>query len=342
MNRRFLIPVSFFLLLLSGCGNVEHKQNTEPTVKVKVEKVDFSDNNTLSFYSGTVKEENSTSLSFPVMGTIDRVCVVLGETVSKGQLLATIDESSMLSAYKAAQASLHQAEDAYNRMKELHEKGSLAEIKWIDIQSKYRQAKSMEEMAKKNLDDCKLYAPYDGVISSKSVETGQNVTPGVPVFNIVSCRNMNVRISVPENEVSRVRKGQKADIVIPALDDMKFSGTVIEKGIQANPISRSYEVRIKIDSASSLSDVMPGMVTEVYLADNESTHSVVIPAGVLRLDENNNYFVWLNKSGKAEKRTVVCSGFTASGVMVSSGLQPGDEIIVEGAQKVSEGTPLSI
>ena len=342
MNRRFLIPVSSFLLLLSGCGNVEHKQNTEPTVKVKVEKVDFSDNKTLSFYSGTVKEENSTSLSFPVMGTIDRVCVVLGETVSKGQLLATINESSMLSAYKAAKASLHQAEDAYNRMKELHEKGSLAEIKWIDIQSKYRQAKSMEEMAKKNLDDCKLYSPYSGVISLKSIEVGQNVAPGVPVFNIVSRRNMNVRISVPENEISRIEKGQKAVIVVPALEDMKFSGVVAEKGIQANPISRSYEVKIKIDDSASAGNVMPGMVTEVYISKESEVQSVVIPAAILQLDEDNNYFVWLNKSGKATKRIVICSGFTSSGVTVESGLNPGDEIIVEGQQKVSEGTLVSM
>lgn len=336
-----MVPVSL-MLLFAGCGNEEHKQNNETSVKVKVEKVEFSDSSSEYFYSGTVKEENTTALSFPVMGTVSNVYAAFGETVSKGQLLATIDESSMQSAYKAAKASLHQAEDAYNRMKELHEKGSLAEIKWIDIQSKYRQAKSLEEMAKKNLDDCKLYAPYDGVISSKSVETGQNVAPGVPVFNIVSRRNMNVRISVPENEISRIEKGQRAVIVIPALDDMKLGGVVSEKGIQANPISRSYEVKIKIDESSSAGNVMPGMVTEVYISKESSSPSVVIPAGIIQLDEDNNYFVWLNNSGKATKRIVVCSGFTSSGVTIKSGLHQGDEIIVEGQQKVSEGTLLSM
>lgn len=341
MNKRILVPVSL-VLLLAGCGDTEHKQNEETSVKVKVEKVGFSDSNCEYFYSGTVKEENTTALSFPVMGTVDKVYATFGETVRQGELLATIDESSMVSAYEAAKASLLQAEDAYNRMKELHEKGSLAEIKWIDIQSKYRQAKSMEELAKKNLDDCKLYSPYSGVISSKSIEVGQNVAPGVPVFNIVSRRNMNVRISVPENEISRIEKGQKAVIVVPALEDMKLSGVVAEKGIQANPISRSYEVKIKIDESASAGNVMPGMVTEVYISKESDVQSVVIPAAILQLDEDNNYFVWLNKSGKATKRIVICSGFTSSGVTVESGLNPGDEIIVEGQQKVSEGTLVSM
>lgn len=341
MNKRFLVPVSL-MLLFAGCGDEEHKQNDEMVVKVKVEKVEFSDCNSMYFYSGTVKEENTTALSFPVMGTVNNVYATFGETVRQGQLLATVDESSMLSAYEAAKASLLQAEDACNRMKELHEKGSLPEIKWIDIQSKYRQAKSMEEMAKKNLDDCKLYSPYSGVISSKSIEVGQNVTPGLPVFNIVSRHSMNVIISVPENEISRIEKGQKAVIVIPALEDMKLGGEVFEKGIQANPISRSYEVKIKIDESSEACDVMPGMVTEIYIEKDSDSQGVIIPAGIIQLDEDNNYFVWLNKSGKATKRIVICSGFTSSGVTVESGLHPGDEIIVEGQQKVSEGTLVSM
>lgn len=341
MDKRFLVPVSL-MFFFAGCRNEEHKQNNETSVKVKVEKIEFSDSGSVCVYSGTVKEENTTALSFPIMGTVKNVYAAFGETVRQGELLATIDESSMNSAYEAAKASLYQAEDAYNRMKELYEKGSLAEIKWIDIQSKYRQAKSMEEMAKKNLDDCKLYSPFSGVISSKTIEVGQNVAPGVPVFNIVSRQNMNVKISVPENEISRIEKGQRAVVVIPALENMKFDGVVSEKGIQANPISRSYEVKIKIDETSLAGDVMPGMVTEVYMSKESASPAVVIPAGIIQLDEDNNYFVWLNNSGKATKRIVVCSGFTSSGVTVESGLHPGDEIIVEGQQKVSEGTLLSM
>ena len=276
------------------------------------------------------------------MGTVKSVHVGLGSVVHRGQLLATIDDTSIRSAYNAAKASLEQAEDAYRRMKELHDKGSLADIKWMDAQSKYQQACSMEEMARKNLDDCKLYAPYSGVIASKSVEVGQNVSPGLPVFNIVDRQNLNVVVSVPETEISNVNRGQEAVIVIPALADMKVDGEVTEKGIKANPLSRSYEVKIKIKDNDDLKKIMPGMITEVFMSGESSEQKIVIPANVLQLDENNQYFVWLNNGGKASKRIVSCGDFTANGVIVVSGLHAGDEVIVEGHQKVCEGTVIEL
>lgn len=341
MNKQLFISASLLFFLVS-CGKTEQLKNETEAVKVKVEKVVFSEDGYESFYSGTVNEENSTSLSFSVMGTVKSVHVGWGSVVHRGQLLATIDDSSIRSAYNAAKASLEQAEDAYRRMKELHDKGSLADIKWMDAQSKYQQACSMEEMARKNLDDCKLYAPYSGVIASKSVEVGQNVSPGLPVFNIVDRQNLNVVVSVPETEISNVNKGQGAVIVIPALADMKVDGEVTEKGIKANPLSRSYEVKIKIKDGDALKRIMPGMITEVFMSGESSEQKIVIPANILQLDENNEYFVWLNNGGKASKRIVSCGDFTANGVIVVSGLHAGDEVIVEGQQKVCEGTVIEL
>lgn len=341
MNKKFLILVSF-LVFLYGCGKSEHVKNEPVAVKVKIEKVETDNGGCTSFYSGTVKEENASLLNFSVMGTVSGIHVGLGTVVHKGQLLATIDDTSLKSAYEAAKAARDQAEDAYSRMKELHQKGSLADIKWMEVKSKYQQACSMEEMAKKQLADCRLYAPFSGVISSKSIEVGQNVNPAVPAFTLVSGKDMNVRISVPETEISNVYKGQEAVVIIPALNDSRLEGSVIEKGIQANPVSRSYEVKIRLDNSSLSGKVMPGMITEVYLTGKLSTQHIVIAANLIQIDENNNYFVWLNDKGKASKRIIACGDFTPTGVTVVSGLNAGDEIIVEGQQKVCEGTKLEL
>ena len=116
----------------------------------------------------------------------------------------------MQNTYQAAKAALKQAEDAYQRMKELHEKGSLAEMKWVEVQSKLQQAQSMEAVARKNLTDCQLYAPFSGVIAEKSLEVGQNVVPGVQVLKLVSDDRLKVRISVPETEIARVARGAES------------------------------------------------------------------------------------------------------------------------------------
>ena len=332
MKKNYLMAVCLFLVVMSGCGNKEQSSQQAEPVKVKVMTVVSSVRNETVRFSGTVQEENGSSLSFPLMGRVKSVKVDLGSRVRQGQLLATLDEVSMQNTYQAAKAALKQAEDAYQRMKELHEKGSLAEMKWVEVQSKLQQAQSMEAVARKNLTDCKLYAPFSGVIAEKSLEVGQNV---------VSDDRLKVRISVPETEIARVVRGQKAVIEAPVLNGTKVEGVVTEKGVQANPLSRSYEVNVGIQTKNT--GLLPGMVTEVWLQDADKSQACVLPANVLQLDEHNNYFVWLKGAdGKASKRVVACGKFTATGVTVVNGLNEGDEVIVEGQQKVCEGTPLAL
>ena len=338
MIRCFVLAVSASLAL-AGCQVKEEKTGGPSPVRVKVMKVALSEQKTSGRFSGTVEEAAGTPLSFSVMGTVNAVSFRLGDRVEKGQLLASLDATSVRSSYDAAKAALVQAEDAYRRMKELHGKGSLPEIKWVEVQSKLQQARSMEEMARKNLKDCKLYAPFSGVIADKSVEVGQNVIPGMAVGKLLGVSRLKVKISMPESEIASVSLRQKAEIVVPALGSRRFSGEVSEKGVMANPLSRSYEV--KIDVADAGGDLMPGMVTEVRLAGADGGTAVIVPARIVQLDEKNRSFVWIDNNGVAEKRVISCGGFSGDGVVVASGLKADDRIIIEGQQKVCNGTKIT-
>lgn len=338
MIRCFVLAVSASLAL-AGCQVKEEKTGGPSPVRVKVMKVALSEQKTSGRFSGTVEEAAGTPLSFSVMGTVNAVSFRLGDRVEKGQLLASLDATSVRSSYDAAKAALVQAEDAYRRMKELHGKGSLPEIKWVEVQSKLQQARSMEEMARKNLKDCKLYAPFSGVIADKSVEVGQNVIPGMAVGKLLGVSRLKVKISMPESEIASVSLHQKAEIVVPALGSRRFSGMVSEKGIMADPFSRSYEVNIDVADAGG--DLMPGMVAEVRLAGADGGTAVIVPARIVQLDEKNRSFVWIDNNGVAEKRVISCGGFSGDGVVVASGLKADDRIIVEGQQKVCNGTKVT-
>lgn len=152
---------------------------------------------------------------------------------------------------------------------------------------------------------------------------------------------LKVKIAIPETEIAGISLAQKAEVAVPALGDRKFSGVIVEKGIVAHPLSRSYDVKIRVENSGE--DLMPGMVTEVTLDENTSASSeqCIIPAHIVQLDENNRSFVWIEKEGKARKCVVACGDFTANGVRIVSGLKRGDRIIVEGQQKVCEGTNLT-
>lgn len=340
MNKVCFLLTGLIGVALVSCQGGGNSQKQAHPVKVKTMEVSARTGDGSKEFSGTVEEAVGTPLSFSVMGTVRQVNFRVGERVRRGLLLALLDDVSMQSSYDAAKATLTQAEDAYRRMKDLYGKGSLPEIKWIEVQSKLQQARSVEEVARKNLKDCRLCAPFDGVIADKSVEVGQNVMPGVPVGRLVGMGRMKVKIAVPETEIAQVSLQQKVCITVPALDGKRFEGIVGEKGVVAHPLSRSYEVKIEL--AKQDPALLSGMVVKVMLDDVRDMGRVIIPARIVQLDEQNRSFVWLEQNGKATRRIITCGGYTADGVIVLSGLDAGDKVITEGQQKVCEGTEVCL
>ena len=342
MKAKHLTIVLLCLCLLAGCQSKEYQTEHPSPVLVKVGMVENGVSTTEKHYSGTAEEESGTPLSFATAGTVQRLYFHVGQQVAKGQLLAELDPTSLQNAYNAAHATLEQAKDAFNRMEKLHEKGSLPDIKWVEVQSRLEQAVSMEQIAAKNLKDGKLYAPYSGVIARKEVEAGQNVMPGMPVAQLITTSILKIKIAVPETEISSIEVGQDAVVRVSALDDRIFKATVVEKGIVASPISRSYDVKLKVKGGHA--ELLPGMVADVsiLLSENGTGFHCVIPADIVQLDEKNKTFVWIVKDGKAHKQEISCGEYQADGVAVLSGLSQGDSIITEGQQKVCEGTEVAL
>lgn len=342
MKTKHLTIVLPCLCFLVGCQNKEYQTEHSSAVLVKVRTVENGVSTMEKHYSGTAEEESGTPLSFATAGTVQALHFHLGQQVRKGQLLGTLDPTSMQNAYNAARAALEQAKDVFNRMEELHRKGSLPDIKWVEVQSKLEQAVSMEQIASKNLKNCELYAPYSGVIARKEAEIGQNVMPGMPVAQLVTASILRVKIAVPETEISSIEMGQEALIKVSALGGKSFKATVMEKGVVANPLSRSYDVKLKVEDSNV--ELLPGMVADVSirLSENgENSHSV-IPADIVQLDEKNTTFVWTVKNGKAHKQEISCGEYRVDGVTVLYGLSPNDSIIIEGQQKVCEGTEVAL
>ena len=331
------IALALAAVMLSACGGNTGADETErKAVKVEVTQVKAVTADRTNRYSGTVEEESGSLLSFAVGGTVSRVLVDEGDRVGKGQLIATLDAEQLTHNHASAQAALAQAEDAYRRMEELHGKGSLPEIKWVEAQTALQRARASEQMARKQLADCRLYAPFSGVISKKFAEKGQNVGAGTQIAKLVAVGRMKVKISVPESEMAQITVGQKADVTIEALGGASMQATVTEKGVAADPLSRSYDVKLSLPKADR--KLLPGMVADVALRGGNASMACILPAHIVQIDERNNEFVWLAVGGKAVKRIVTVGGFTADGVTVTSGLADGDMVITAGAQKVSEGT----
>jgi RND family efflux transporter MFP subunit len=327
------------LVALVSCGG--NKQTAqEQTVRVKVQQIQTEAVNGEQGFSGTIEESSGTSLSFAVSGTIKKIYVSAGQTVGAGQLIAELDPTTLQHAYTISKTALEQAQDVYNRMKELHDAGSLPEMQWIQIENQLKTATASEAMAKKALADTKLHAPFSGYIASKDAEMGQVAGPGLSVVKLVNIGSVKVKIAVPEDDVQRIAKGSSMKIIVPALDNRQFSGHVTERGVSADPRSRTYEVKATIQNGDG--QLLPGMICQAFTNYMQGTMGVFIPANLVQLDSDNKTFVWVVNGGKAVKREITISGETAQGVQVGGGLSAGDQLIVSGQQKVSNGMSVEI
>jgi len=327
------------LMVLSSCS--EKKQAAqEQTVRVKVQQIQAEAVNGEQGFSGTIEEASGASLSFASTGTIKRIYVSAGQTVGAGQLIAELDPTTMQNAYTISKTALEQAQDTYNRMKELHDSGSLPEMQWISIENQLKSAVASEAMAKKSLADTKLYAPFSGFIASKDAEIGQNAIPGMSIVKLVSIGSVKVKISVPEDDIQRISKGSSMKIIVPALGNRQFEGRVSERGVSADPRSRTYEVKATINNHDG--QLLPGMICQAFTNYMQGATGVFVPANLVQLDSDNKTFVWVVNGGKALKREIFISGETAQGAQVSGGLSDGDQLIVAGQQKVSNGMKVEI
>ncbi len=338
MCRLSTIYIIVGLCFLSlGCKQKVQQAERTP-LKVEVMVTDTVSGHLTRVYVGEVEEKLSVSLSFPVGGRVERVYVREGDHVRKGQTLAVINSANAQNAYNAAKASLQQAEDACNRLKKVYDQGSLAEVKWVEMQTTLEKARSMEQIAKKQLDDCTLTAPISGVVGSCSAKAGGNLLPGEPALTLMDMGSVSVTFSVPESEINSVVVGQEAYVCVPALNNRMLTGRITERSVSASLVAHNYQVKIAFPNPDK--SLLPGMACKVMLnqLDNQG---FVIPAKCVQT-RPEGLSVWVVENGRAQHRLITSSEFVSNGVLVTSGLHPGDTVITSGLQKLYTNAELVI
>lgn len=345
-RKVYLCVAMASLLAATACKNNETTPTPAPPIRVTATVVTSGAESTSRTYSGTVSASSTTSASFAVPGTIEHMYAEEGQHVSAGQLLATLKSGDYANADNIAEAQLAEAQDAYNRLKKLHDANALPEIKWVEIQQKLKQAQNTVEMSRRTLGESALHSPVSGVVSRKLKQKGENVLPIQPVYEIVSLGNLEIEISVGEDQVGRFAVGQKARVAIRDMEPVE--GKVSQIGVVADPLTRGYKVKIALPKTTE--KILPGMLGNVSVdngaanqsVDNGADNCYALPSQAVVLNDDNRTFVWVVKNGKAERRFVVSDEMVSRGVLVKTGLCEGDTVIIEGMQKVGTGSRVDV
>jgi RND family efflux transporter MFP subunit len=188
----------------------------------------------------------------------------------------------------------------------------------------------MEQIARKQLEDCTLTAPISGVVSNCNAKVGGNMLPGEPAFTLLDMGSVSVTFSVPESEINSVGIGNEAYVCVPALNNRMLTGRITERSVSASRVAHSYQVKIAFPNPDK--SLLPGMVCKVML-NQPDNQGFVIPAKCVQT-RPEGLSVWVVENGRAQRRLITSTEFVANGVLVSSGLHPGDTIITSGLQKL--------
>lgn len=323
--------------ILCACSD-KSGQKESPTVKVCTETVRYGNDYRLKPYVGQAEANTSTSVSFPTAGTLGRVYVEEGQAVKAGQLLAEINPTLLQKALQSAEALLSQARDTYDRMKYLHETNSLPEIQWVETQSKLSQAQSAYDIARKNLEDCRLLAPISGVVGRKFVQTGETVMPAQPVMTVLDINKVKVNVSIPEKEIGGIHADTECGVYVAALDGASFKGGRIVKSVQSDPMTHTYPISIHVDNPGGR--LLPGMVCDVTFGQT-GTPALSVPITAVMAGTGDSRYVWVVENGTAKRKDIRTGMAYGGRIVVTEGLQAGDSVIVKGMQKLSNGSKVS-
>ena len=340
MKKVFL---GLLAVILTGSCSEKKESRTKAPTRVKTEVVNAQSSGTNGqTYVGIVEEQEATAVSFTGMGVVKRVLVSEGQTVSRGQLIAEMDDTQARNLLAGAEAQMVQANDALQRYSMLHDNGSLPEVQWVEIQSKVAQAKSQLEVAKKNLADCRLVAPVSGLVGRKQIGAGETTLPSQAVVTILNISNVKVKVSVPEAEVGSISPNTSSNIKVEAIS-RSYEGGRIEKGVQADAMTHTYDIRINVPNGDR--KLLPGMVASVQFVAvaqqqaEQTEQAAMLPVTAVQKNADGSLFVWtVGKDSTAHRTTVGIGETKGNRIAITTGIENGQRIVTEGYQKLSEGT----
>jgi len=343
MYQKWFYYIILIALIFSGCKSKIRKsepvaQSATVVIVTPVRKIIVGNEIVVS---GNIEGLRTAKIGFMVAGKIDYVAVNEGQWVNKDKVLASIDPTSYSIAKEMADVQVAQAEDEYNRLKYMHDQGSISESDFSKITFALQQAKAQQKLHAKNLADTKLYPPFGGVLIKKLCEVGEITGVGIPQFVISYIHKVNAAAFVPESELHQVRIGQNARVSIPAIN-LTVTGKIVEVGAVADPASRAFAVKVEIDNPQLL--IRPGMVAEVVIPSTETTENLVVPSVAILNDIDNQRFVFVadTMQHKAFKRVISTGKLQNENMEILTGLSENELIVTGGQNKLVDGTAITI
>jgi membrane fusion protein (multidrug efflux system) len=288
-------------------------------------------------------------LIYPEMpGALLNVYVEKGQSVSKGQLLATIADGGMSSQLQQMKTQLILAKTTFERQKRLWDQKIGTEIQYLQAKTNYdAQVNSVNQM-ESQLGKYRVTAPFAGIIDDVIQDQGTVVGPGGPgseIFRIVNLSNMYIEVDVPESYITSITQGKYVKVFFPILNET-IESKVRQTGNFINPNNRSFSVEIAVPNKEGR--IKPNLTAKVQINDYKNSNAILIPQSIISENAEGEQYAYIVSDVNGEnlgvaKKNIIVTGKTQDDyVEILSGILDGDNVIKEGARSVKDGQQVKI
>ncbi|HSM35840.1 MAG TPA: efflux RND transporter periplasmic adaptor subunit [Longimicrobiales bacterium] len=342
-------------LALGACGGggdaeaaTTAAEGTEPAafvreVNVEVEMVRQAPFTEYVTVTGSVQANRDVVVAAEESGVIRRLYVDRGAVVGAGQAIAKIDDGVLSAQVDQARAAAELAQTTYERRKALWENEKIgSEIAYLEARSNAAQAAANLATLEQRLARTVVRAPFAGFLEDRRVELGSAVVPGTPVARIVDTSPVKVLGAVPERFAADVNRGREVSITFDALDAV-VDGTVSFVGAAVDDRSRTFPIEVRVENRDGR--FKPEMSADIRLPLRVVENAIVVPQDALIRDEDG-FVVYVavpdGDAWVAEVREVETGAADGGRIVIESGVEAGDRVIVLGHRRVSDGDRVNV
>ncbi len=356
MRNHFIISIVLSgLIFATGCSSSEQDPIVETKPRpVRIEKIVSRDLPVLVRSVGRLIPDREVVVSAQVTAIVMQLNTDVGAKVASGDALVKLDPTDYRLALnetsanlQAAQARLSAAENSYERARRLLPENAIslelfdaAEAEYRTSQAQVFQLTTAVDMARQRLNKTVIAAPFDGHVTRRFVQLGQNVAVGDPVMGIADMQTMRVRIHINEHDYVHLDKDDPVAVTVEAYPGKPFRGRVDKIGIQADERTNTFEIEILFDNPEFI--YKAGLTARVSIQTEVIPDAIMIPQeSVLFREDRKEVFV-IEQGSKAAVREVKLGRAEGSTICVLQGLMPGDSLVVSGAQYLKPGDLVTV
>ena len=275
-------------------------------------------------------------------GFVREILFEEGQRVERGQVLVRLDETKFATALAQSEANFQLSKANFDRSKQLFEEKLISQQEFDQAAATYQANQANLEYARRLLEDARIVAPFDGIMSARNVSPGQFITKNTIVSWLIDLDPAKVEFQLPERYLGQVRTNQQINMTVAAYPDRTFTGRVFFVSPYVDPTNRTALIKASIPNSDYA--LKPGMFASLDLTLTVRENSLAIPeSAITQILPNGEATVFtVDSSNVAQSKTIKTGVRLVGEIEVLEGLSAGDKVIIEGLQKVVPGAPVRI